>query len=130
MKKRIVVLLLVIVVLLFPLGACNQAERASANISTAADNFQVTRRLVVINLRSDKVLFELVGVFSLSDETNRIVITCKTGANEYKKHFVDKGAAEVWWNIEDISGADVSSFKYEVNFLPEMLIPFDVVQKY
>ena len=127
MKK--VFCVLVVILLLSVLAGCNQAERVSNNVSVSADNFQVTRRLTVTNLRSDTPLFELVGVFSLSDESHRLVITCKTGANEYKKHFISK-TTEVFWCIEDLSGADVNSYRYEVNILPEMFIPFDVVQQY
>jgi len=119
--------------MVFALGACDQAYRVSSNISTAADNFKVLRRLTVINLRSDTPLFELVGVFSLSDEANRLVITVKTGLgdgdNNYKKHFISKGDW-VFWDVEDLSGANVSSYRYELNILPEMFLPFSVVQQY
>ena len=27
--------------------------------------------------------------------------------------------------VEDISGADVSPYHYEINFIPEMIVPFE-----
>jgi len=127
MRKKIA-LILVLILATLCIG-CDQADRVSSNISTSADNFQVTRRLSVINLRSDTPVFELIGVFSLSDESNRLVITCQTGVNEYKKHYISKGEW-IFWSIEDISGANVSSYHYEVNILPEMFVPFEIVQEY
>jgi len=127
--KKIIGIILTVCLLGAVLVGCNQADRVSENISISADNFQVTRRISVVNLRSDTPVFELVGVFSLSDESDRLVITCKTGENEYKKHYISKGEW-IFWSIEDLSGADVSSYHYEVNILPEMFIPFEIVQEY
>ena len=128
MKKAIVVVLAALMLMAL-FTSCNQANRVSNNISTSADNFQVLRRLTVVNLRTDTPLFELVGVFSLSDEDNRLVITVKTGDGVFKKHFISKWDW-IFWDVEDLSGANVSSYRYELNILPKMFIPFDVVQKY
>jgi len=107
------------------LGGCApEAQRVSHNVSQEADNFNVIRRLVVINLRTDTPLFEVVGAFSLQESGDRLVIVVETGHGEYKKHFVGL-TNEVFWNIEDISGASVSKYHYEVNFLPEMIIPIE-----
>lgn len=135
MKIKVKVIALVVTMLFIGtlFTGCNQAQVVSSNISTAADNFQVMRRFVAINLRTDTVLFEAVGVFSLEDETaskGRVVLTFKTGENTYKKHFCKVGSDEIFWNVEDLNDEDVSSYRYEINFLPEMLIPFEVVQKY
>lgn len=130
--KKITLITLIIATMLVTLVGCgDQASRVSTNVSTAADNFQVTRRLSVINLRSDTPVFELIGVFSLKDESNRLVITCKTGdgEDEYKKHYISKGEW-IFWSIEDLSGANVSSYRYEINILPEMFVPFEIVQEY
>lgn len=104
---------------------CTQAERVSYNVSKEADNFNVIRRLTVLNARTDKPMFELVGRFSFELQDNRIIATIKTGPNEYKKHSV--GLTE-WtlWVVEDIGGAKVDEYKYEVNFFPEMIVPIKV----
>lgn len=130
MKKTIAIILVAIIMVVSFAGCTDrQAQRTSQNISLEADNFRVLRRLTVVNLRSDTPLFELVGLFSLSDESNRLVITVKTDANNYKKHFISKGEW-IFWDVEDLSGSDVNTFRYEVNILPETFIPFDIVQKY
>ena len=130
--KKLIAFILVIGIIgaaIFGFSGCDrQSDRVSNNISQEADNFNVVRRLVVINARTDKPMFELIGAFSFTLENNRIIAVVQTGKNEFKKHSV--GLTEwTMWSVEDISGADVSSYRYEVNFLPEMIVPIEVVHK-
>lgn len=105
-----------------------EANRVSENVSQEADNFNVIRRLVVINARTDKPMFELVGAFSYTLEDNRIIAVVETGKDKYKKHSV--GLTE-WtlWSVEDLSGANVDKYHYEVNFLPEAIMPITFTSK-
>jgi len=126
--KKILTTLLAILMLCAVCGGisgCTEAEKVSANISQQADNFNVVRRLTVINARTDTPLFELVGTFSLSNNSeDELVITCQTGPNEFKKHFVYVNKEWTMYVVEDISGANVDKYKYEINFLPQMIVPF------
>lgn len=107
---------------------CRESDRVSYNVSQEADNFNVIRRLVVINARTDKPMFELVGAFSFELENRRIIATVETGKNQYKKHSV--GLTD-WtlWSVEDLEGASVDKYHYEVNFLPEMIVPVTFTSK-
>ena len=121
--KKIVCAVLIALVTCTLLAGCSQAERASYNISKEADRFNVTRRLAVINARTDKPVFELVGNFSLSNNTtNELEITCEVGEGIYKKHFVYLNDWTIY-SVEDVSGAYVDPYHYEVNYMPEMLVP-------
>ncbi len=53
---------------------------------------------------------------------NQLEIICETGRNEFKKHFIGLNA-ETLYVVEDLCGANVSRYRYEVNFLPEMILP-------
>lgn len=119
MRKK---MLIISIILLMLLGGCRQAEKVSYNVSKEADNFNVIRRLTVINARTDKPMFELIGAFSFELQSNRIIAVVETGPNEYKKHSVGLGEWTLWV-VEDIGGANVDKYKYEVNFLPEMIVP-------
>jgi len=126
MKKIISVLLILMAV---TLGGCREAGRVSYNVSKEADNFNVIRRLAVINSRTDKVEFELIGNFSLQTENSeQTCIICETGENEYKKHIIGIND-ETMYVIEDLYGASVNKYKYEVNYLPEMIQPIDITSK-
>lgn len=122
MKTNKKIIFIVITVIMVALTGCRQSDRVSYNISQEADNFNVIRRLTVLNARTDKPMFELVGAFSFTLERNRIIAIVETGPNEYKKHSVGLGDWTLWV-VEDIGGAYVDKYRYEVNFLPEMIVP-------
>lgn len=129
MNKKITLILLSIV-MAFSLAGCRQAERVSYNISKEADNFNVIRRLSVINARTDKPVFELVAAFSVSNNSNdELEVTCQTGPNEYKKHLIYLNEWTLYV-IEDVSGASVDPYHYEINFLPEMIQPIAITSSY
>ena len=129
MKKRIALVCILIGMTLM-LASCTQADRVSQNLSKEADAFNVTRRLAVINARTDKPIFELVGNFSISNSSySELVITVQTGPNEYKKHYVYLNEWTLYV-VEDISGANVSPYHYEINFLPEMIVPIEFTSSY
>lgn len=84
-----------------------------------ADNFNVTRRLTVINARTDTILLQLEGTFSLSNNsTNELEIICEVGDGIYQKHFVYLNDYTLYV-VEDISGSGVDKYHYEINFLPQ-----------
>jgi hypothetical protein len=120
MKKILAVLL--IAVMSLGLVGCRESDRVSHNVSQEADNFNVIRRLTVLNARTDKPLFELIGAFSFTLENNRIIAIVETGPSQYKKHSVGLNDWTLWV-IEDLGGANVDKYRYEVNFLPEMIVP-------
>lgn len=129
MKKRILLVVMICLVTIMT-GCGRQANRVSYNISKEADNFNIQRRLCVINARTDKPVFELVGYFALSNSTtNELVVTCQTGQNEYKKHYVYLNEWTIYV-VEDVSGASVTPYHYEVNFLPEMIKPMTFTSSY
>lgn len=102
---------------------CTEADRVSYNISKEADYFNVTRRIVVLNMRSDKPMFELIGRFSLKNNTtNELEVIVEVEPRVYKKHFIYLNDWTMYV-VKDISGANVDKYKYEVNFLPEMIVP-------
>ena len=131
MKKRIIAIVMIVIIVMGCFTGCNQAEKVAYNISKEADNFNVVRRLTVINARTDAPLFELIGTFSLSNNSaDELVVTCQTGPNEYKKHYVYVNREWTLYVVEDISGANVSPYHYEINFLPEMIVPFEITSSY
>ena len=128
MKNKFIAMILAATVLAASVTGCRESDRVSYNVSQEADNFNVIRRLVVINARTDKPMFELVGAFSFELENRRIIATVETGKNQYKKHSV--GLTD-WtlWSVEDLEGASVDKYHYEVNFLPEMIVPVTFTSK-
>lgn len=127
--KKVIVATIGVVLSAVLLCSCTEAERVTYNVQKEADNFNVTRRLSVINARSDKPVLELIGNFSISNnEENELVVTIEVAPNVYK---VDYVYLNDWtmYTIEDVSGAYVDKYHYEMNFLPEMIIPITLTNK-
>lgn len=106
------------------LGACTPAETASRNISYDSDNFKVMRRVVFVNGITDKYLLSIEGLCSITKdkEDNQLEVTCKTGEDEYKKHFL--GISDnVTYFVEQMDASSVDTFHYKVAFRPETLLP-------
>lgn len=126
--KKIKVFTAVLLSLLLFVG-CTEADKVSKNVSQEANNFNVLRRLAVINSRTDKVEFELVGAFSLEVESDRkINVVCEVEDGTYKKHIIGLND-ETMYVVEDLGGAKVNKYKYEVNYIPESIVPFEIVTK-
>ena len=117
--KNKVVAIFAILMLCLSVSGCTESDQVSYNISQEANNFNVTRKLTVINARTDTVMLELEGTFSLQNNAeNELEIICEVAEGQYKKHFV---YLNDWtcYVVEDISGANVDKYHYEINFLPE-----------
>lgn len=127
MKKiKIISLIIILTIGILTLTGCTEVNRVSQNIKQQADNFNITRRLAVINARTDKPIFELIGNFSLQNNlNNELEIVCETEKGVYKKHFVYLNEYTIYV-VEDISGAYVDKYHYEINFIPEMIQPITI----
>jgi len=120
-KKKLITSALVLAAA-FGLTACDDADVASENISKAADNFEVNRRIVMFNGITDKYLMEVVGRCSITDEGNQLEVTCKTGKDQYKKHFLGL-SDNVSYFVEQGEPINVSVYHYRVTFKPQSIIP-------
>ena len=120
MKKIIIPLILVS---LFFAG-CSDADIASSNLSTAADNFKISRRIVFYNGITSEYILEIDGKCSLGnyDSPQELSVTCKTGDSSYKKHFLGL-SDNVTYFAEQVDGADVDTYHYNVIFKPSVIIP-------
>lgn len=126
-RTKALTVVLMVLLLATCLAGCRKASRIAYNISKQADNFGVVRRLTVINARTDAPLFELIGSFSLANNSaGELEVICQTGPNEYKKHFIYINREWTMYVVEDISGANVNPYQYEINFFPSMIVPFDI----
>lgn len=101
---------------LFAFASCTAADNVNHNLSQSADNFEVLRRITVYNARTDLIVMEMEGYMSLSNtSTSELVVTCKTGANEYKKNYVYLNEYVIYV-VEDITGTITSPYHYKVHF--------------
>lgn len=112
-----------ITALVLALAGCDRdAQVASRNLSRAADMFEIERRVVFYNgITSDYVL-SIEGRCSIADQGNQLEVTCKTGPDGYKKHFLGL-SDNVTYFAEQLEPKDVSVYHYRVIFKPQTIIP-------
>ena len=119
MKKKIGMLMTMALLICIVLTGCTEADQVSSNISKEADNFNVTRKLTVLNARTDTILLELTGTFALKNNSNNeLEIIIETAEGKYQKDYVYLNDYTMYV-VEDISGSSVDKYHYEINFLPE-----------
>jgi len=108
--------------------ACTEsdADVAAKNISKAAEQFEVYRRIVFINGITDKYLLEINGFCSVETADSglggALEVTCKVGKGEYKKLFLGL-SDNVSFLVDQPTGINVSTTRYRVIFKPETIVP-------
>lgn len=114
--KKIIAILLVMMCLVGALTGCTAADDVNHNLSQAADNFEVVRKITVYNARTDMIIMEMEGLMSLSNNsTSELVVTCKTGEDEYRKNYVYLNDYVIYV-VEDITGTVTDPYHYKIHF--------------
>jgi hypothetical protein len=121
---RKICFLVVVALSILVSGCATDADVASRNVSKAADMFEVVRRIVFYNGITGDYILTIEGLCSLGnfDPEGELSITCKTGPNEYKKHFLGL-SDNVTYFAEQIEPKNVSVYHYRVIFRPSIIIP-------
>ena len=118
--------LFVLPLLAMGLASCDvhDATVVSKNLSVAADNFEVNRRVVFYNGITGEYMLTIEGLCSLGSgqETRSVTVTCKTGENDYKKHFLGL-SHNVTFFAEQVEGVKASKYFYRVVFKPSVIVP-------
>lgn len=122
MKKRFLSVL-VFVVLIVATG-CSDADVVSNNLSTAADQFEIDRRVVFYNGITGDYILVVEGRCSIHADTedSQLELTCKTGPEEYKKHFLGL-SDNVTYFAEQIDSSSVGAYHYRIIFKPQTIVP-------
>lgn len=120
--KKIIIAAMVAVALLGT--ACNDADVASKNLSKAADNFEIMRRVVFYNGITGEYILTLEGLCSIGNDSTdvQMSVTCRTGDEQYKKHFLGL-SDNVTYFAEQLEAESVSAYHYRVVFKPQVIVP-------
>ena len=124
----ILTILLLLAIFAITASGCRESNRVSYNISKQADNFNVTRRLTVFNMRTDKCIMQMTGKMSIQNEGNNeisVIVEVDRKKNIYQKHLIYLNEWTMY-TVEDVTGASVSRYAYEVEFMPQSLKPIRI----
>lgn len=128
MKKSVKYVGLAIVAgfLLTGAGCASDAQTVSENLSTAADQFEIQRKIVGINGITDKPLFSVEGFCSYEIEADAYDVICKQPDGSIERTTMAK-ANNVTMVVTQMGGKKVDLFRSRVIFRPETIVPnFDL----
>lgn len=103
-------------------GCANDADVASHNLSQAADNFEINRRIVFYNGITNDYILVIEGLCAQVPENKKLSVTCKIGPNAFKKHFLGL-SDNVTYFSEQMEPAKASVYFYRVTFKPSTIVP-------
>jgi len=123
--RRVLLLAVVLIALALVASACtSDADVASRNLSTAADQFEVQRRIVFFNGITDTYLLEITGKCSIQADVmdDQLEVTCKIAPDEFVKHFLGL-SDNVSYLVEQLEPIGVDVFHNRLIFKPEVIVP-------
>lgn len=130
--KKIIAIALCIIAIMTVFAGCSdefygtEADRVNYNMSKEADYFECVRKITVYNARTDLIVCELEGYISISNNTHsELVVTCKTGANTYKKNYIYLNEYVIYV-VEDITDSVTDPYHYKFYFHTEILPDIEV----
>lgn len=105
--------------------AQRQSDIVSYNLSQEADNFNVARKITIINTRTDTVQFSVTGNFSIEKESDGDLSVIGENKNgTYYKHFIYL-SRDISYIVEDLGTTGVDKYDYQINFNPAMALPVE-----
>lgn len=108
---------------LIGLTACqDDADVASYNLSKAADNFEIARRVIFYNGITGQYMLEISGLCSIKDQQTQLELTCKEQHGQFRKHFLGL-SDNVTYFVEQLGPVDVSVYHTRITWKPQAIIP-------
>lgn len=128
MKRNIKFLFLIVsmLTLICLFTGCSEASKVNYNMSKQADYFECERRITVYNARTDNIILEAEGYMSISNNSSsELVVTVKTGPNEYKKNYVYLNDYTMY-AVEDITGSHTDPYHYKLYWHTDIIPTVEV----
>lgn len=122
--RNLIVLFTMVIICMCMTGCVDDAAVVSSNISKAADNFEVNRRVVFYNGITGEYMLCIEGLISIRKDNvdGQLEVTVKTGSNEFKKHFLGL-SDNVTYFAEQIESVKTNPYFYRVTFKPSVIVP-------
>lgn len=121
MKKKIAIAAILIVTMML-LSACTQSDVVRSNLRREADDFNIRRRITVLNTRTDTPMMQITGLLSIStDSDGDLNIMIEKAPGEYVLNFAHL-SQDTTYIVEQIETKEVSKYQYEIKFYPSQLI--------
>jgi len=117
MKNKVMWAFTAVVVAIMLVG-CTKADTVTYNIKKEADNFNVRRKVVAINTRTNDPLFTVEGNLSISvDGDGDLNVTIQTGEEEYKLFYAHLSDT-VTYTCVQMDAIEANPYQYEISYFP------------
>lgn len=128
MNKKAIIATVLVAGALALAGCTSDADKASENISTAAEAFEVQRTIIGVNGITGKTIFFAEGRCSFEyPASNRVDVTCKYSKDEYRRHTFFMGDQDSVVVTQE-EAIDVSEYHTRIVIKPQNVIPeFDIM---
>lgn len=104
-------------------GCTSAADQANENLSKAADNFEVPRRIVGINGITGEVLFSVEGFCSINNDGRKLDVICKVDKAGNIERTTLGLSDNVTYVSTQMAGVKVDTFRPRIIFRPETIVP-------
>ena len=114
---------------LFVVSCSQESNVAAYNVSRAAHNFEINRRVIFYNGITGEYMLTIEGLLSVTESStqNRLEVIVKTGPSAYKKHYLGL-SDNVSYFVEQLEPSSADPFHYRVFFRPTTIVPDVEVQ--
>lgn len=120
--KKVLLLVALLGTTLLLVGCSDDADIAKQNLTKAADNFEISRRVVMFNSISNTIMMITEGKCSVNAGTLRTSVICKVGEGQYIRNFYGKSDNTVYF-VEQMEPVPVNVYHYRRTFKPQTIIP-------
>ena len=103
-------------------GCTDEATTVEDNMTTAADNFEVLRRIVFVNGITDNYFLTVEGYCSITDEGTQLEVLCKVGDELYTKDMLGL-SDNTFYYVEQLDPEGLDPFHHRVVWRPETIVP-------
>lgn len=127
MKKKILLVAILCIGLII-LSSCRQADTVRHNLKREADDFNIRRRITVLNTRTDTPMMQITGLLSIDvDKDGDLNITIEKEPNQFVLNYAHL-SQDTTYIVEQIETKEVNKYQYEIKFYPTQLVSgfFDV----
>ena len=122
MKFKKIFLVIVLIAVVFALSSCRQADNVRHNLKREADDFNIRRRITVLNTRTDTPMMQITGLLSINvDSDGDLNITIEKAPNEFVLNYAHL-SQDTTYIVEQIETKEVNKYAYQIKFYPTQLI--------
>lgn len=115
-------LVIIAIALAFVLSSCSESDKVRYNLKREADDFNVRRRITVLNTRTDTAMMQITGLLSINvDKDGDLNITIEKSPGEYVLNYAHL-SQDTTYIVEQIETKEVSKYKYEIIFYPQNIV--------